>query len=349
MTSREQIPPKAPTARMAERRVVLVGFNGLQALDLVGPLEVFTKANAHAPQAGATPFRYEVITASPYGGQVGTNSGLQIADAVALADVPEAVDTLMVVGGAVDVLHGSPEEALLLDWIRGRAPAARRVASVCTGAFVLGVAGLLEGRRATTHWASCALLQQMCPTTTVVADAIFVADGNVFTSAGITAGIDLALALVEQDLGPAVALAVARDIVLYLRRPGGQSQFSASLAAQAQASDRFRELLAWIAENPTEDLGVLKLADRAAMSERNFGRLFKAQTGMTPSAYVELVRLDRAKMLLETTRWPLARVAERSGLGTVVTLIRAFNRRLGVTPEEYRSRFRLSPEVKSAS
>lgn len=345
MTRRERIPPKTSAARVGERRIVLVGFDGLQALDLVGPLEVFAKANSHAPLEGAAPFRYEVIIASPFGGRISTNSGLQIADAMPLAEVSQAVDTIMVAGGAVDVLRGSPEEALLVDWLRERAVPTRRVASVCTGAFFLGAAGLLEGRRATTHWASCAILQRMCPTTTVVADAIFVADGNVYTSAGITAGIDLALALVEQDLGPAVALAVARDIVLYLRRPGGQSQFSASLAAQAQASDRFRELLTWIAENPTENLGVLELADRAAMSERNFGRLFKTQTGMTPSAYVELVRLDRAKMLLETTRWPLARIAERSGLGTITTLIRAFNRRLGVTPEEYRSRFRLSPEV----
>lgn len=340
MTSDAQIPPNP--ARVAERRIVLVGFNGLQALDLVGPLEVFAKARERAPDVGAAPFRYEILVASAGGGLVDTTSGLQLASAVSLSDLPDDLDTIMVVGGAVDMLDGSDEGVTLVEWLRARAPSARRVASVCTGAFLLAAAGLLEGRRATTHWASCAILQRMCPTTTVVADAIYVADGNVYTSAGITAGIDLALALVEQDLGAAVALAVARDIVLYLRRPGGQSQFSASLAAQAQASDRFRELLAWIAENPTENLGVLELADRAAMSERNFGRLFKAQTGMTPATYVELVRLDRAKMLLETTKWPLARVADRSGLGTVATLIRAFNRRLGVTPEAYRARFRIA-------
>lgn len=342
MTSHEQIPPEPAAGRMGARRIVLVGFNGLQALDLVGPLEVFTKASNYAPDVGAAPFRYDVVISSPYGGKISTNSGLQIADAVPLAEVPANVDTILVVGGAVDVLHGSPEEAMLLAWLAERASDARRVASVCTGAFLLGLAGLLHGKRATTHWASCGQLQEMCPSITVVPDAIYVSDGNLFTSAGITAGIDLALALVEQDLGPRVALAVARDLVLYLRRPGGQSQFSASLAAQAQASDRFRHLLAWIAENPTENLGVLELADRAGMSDRNFGRLFKSQTGMTPSVYVELVRLDRAKMLLETTKWPLARVAERSGLGTVATLIRAFNRRLGVTPEAYRARFRIS-------
>jgi transcriptional regulator GlxA family with amidase domain len=346
MTSREQNPPEPPD-RVSHRRVVLVGFNGAQALDLVGPLEVFTKASLHAAGGGADPFRYEIVIASPHGGKISTTSGLQIADSLPLADVPGVIDTVMMVGGAVQRLEGEPEEAMLLEWLRARAPAARRVASVCTGAFLLGLAGLLSGKRATTHWASCRKLQELCPSATVVADAIYVSDGNIYTSAGITAGIDLALALVEQDLGPRVALAVARDLVLYLRRPGGQSQFSASLAAQAQASDRFRDLLAWIAENPIENLGVLELADRAGMSERNFGRLFKAQTGTTPATYVELVRLDRAKMLLETTRWPLARVAERSGMGTVATLIRAFNRRVGVTPEAYRARFRLSPEKQS--
>lgn len=331
--------------RIARKRVVLVGYNGLQSLDLCGPLEVFTKAKDKAPEVGAAPFRYEILVASPDGGVIVTNSGLQIANVARLSDLPDDIDTIVVLGGSVAGLEGTDEGTRIVEWLRERANGARRVTSVCTGAFLLGVAGLLEQKRATTHWAACATLQGMCPSTTVVADAIYVSDGNVYTSAGITAGIDLALALVEQDLGPTVALAVARDMVLPLRRPGGQSQYSASLAAQAQASDRFRELLTWIAENPTKKLGVPELANRAAMSERSFARLFKAQTGMTPSTYVELVRLDQAKMLLETTRWPLARVADRAGLGTAASLIRAFNRRLGVTPEEYRSRFRLTSET----
>lgn len=335
-------------ARLGTRTVLLVGFNGMQALDLIGPLEVFTKANVHAPVGGMAPFRYEVVIAAARGGLIDTNSGLRIAAAVPLGRVTGALDTIMVTGGSVDALQGSREGSALLHWLAANAHRARRVASVCTGAFILGAARLLEGRRATTHWASCGRLQEMFPSTTVVADAIYVSDGNVYTSAGVTAGIDLALALVEQDLGAEVALAVARDLVLYLRRPGGQSQFSANLAAQAQASDRFRELLNWIGEHPTEDLRVPALADRAAMSERNFGRLFKAQTGMTPSTYVELVRLDRAKMLLETSNWPLARIAERSGLGTVPTLIRACHRRLGVTPEQYRARFRLPTMERAA-
>lgn len=313
----------------------------MQALDLVGPLEVFTKANAHAPTQGAMPFRYTLMFAAPRGGTVATNSGLQLAGALPLAKLTGPLDTLVVAGGSVDALAGTKEGTALLHWLASNARRPRRLSSICTGAFLLGAAGLLEGRRATTHWASCTRLQEMFPGTEVVSDAIYVADGNVYTSAGVTAGIDLALALVEQDFGAEVALAVARDLVLYLRRPGGQSQFSANLAAQAQASDRFRELLSWIGEHPAEDLSVPVLANRAAMSERNFGRLFKNQTGMTPATYVEFVRLDRAKMLLETSQWPLARIAARSGLGTVPTLIRAFHRRLGVTPEQYRARFRL--------
>ena len=334
-------PPQAPEGRMARRTIALLGFNGMQALDLVGPMEVFAKADLHSPATGPAPFRYGLVVASVHGGVLSSNSGLHLADTVALADLPEELDTIVVAGGSVDALPGTTEGAALRDWIAAHAGRARRVASVCTGAFIIGAAGLLEGRRATTHWGACNQLQEMFPSSTVVPDSIYVADGNVYTSAGVTAGIDLALALVEQDLGAEVALKVARELVLYLRRPGGQSQFSASLAAQAQATDRFRDLLNWIAEHPTTDLGVSVLAERVAMSERTFGRAFKLQTGMTPSTYVELVRLDRAKLLLETSRWPLARIAERSGLGTAPTLIRAFQRRLGVTPEQYRERFRL--------
>lgn len=335
----KQIRPNIARRRVGTRQIVLLGFDGMQALDLVGPMEVFAKAAAHAPATGVSPFRYGIVVASARGGRVDANSGLQLAGTTPLSKLPHPPDTVVVAGGSVDELLATRDGEVVLAWLSRIGARARRIASVCTGAFVLGAAGLLEGRRATTHWSSCGRLQQLFPSTTLVPDAIFVEDGNVYTSAGVTAGIDLALALVEQDLGPQVALAVSRDIVLFLRRPGGQSQFSASLAAQAQASERFRGLLAWIAEHPAEPLDVPALADRAAMSERNFGRLFKAQTGMTPADYVERVRLDHAKMLLESSDWPLARIAQRSGLGTSATLIRAFRRRLGVTPEQYRQRF----------
>jgi transcriptional regulator GlxA family with amidase domain len=230
----------------------------------------------------------------------------------------------------------------LLEWVVSRTPQTRRVASICTGAFLLGACGLLDGRRATTHWSSTGMLEAMLPNTEVVPDAIFVGDGHIFTSAGVTAGIDLSLAFVEQDCGAQVALDAARDLVLYLRRVGGQSQFSTSLAAQAKAANGLRAILTWIEEHPDGDLSVPSLADRAAMSERSFARAFLAETGMTPAKYVELVRLDRAKQLLETTNWPRARIADRSGLGSAATLARTFRRRLGTTPEDYRARFRIA-------
>jgi transcriptional regulator GlxA family with amidase domain len=322
------------------RNTVLVGFEHMQALDLVGPLEVFVKANTHAAaKAGHATYAPHIATVR--GGTVTTNSGLELAGTVALETLPENLDTILVAGGSIEAFQAEPDCANLIAWLVDAAPKARRIASICTGAFLLGTAGLLDGRRATTHWNACADLARLFGATQVVPDAIFVADGPIYSSAGVTAGIDLALALVEQDLGPQIALAVARDLVLPLRRSGGQSQFSASLAAQAQASDRLRNLLEWIAEDPTRDLSIPALADHVAMSERNFGRQFKAQTGVTPSDFVEAVRLDRAKMLLETADWPLARVAERSGFGSLSTMIRAFRRRLGLTPELYRARFRL--------
>lgn len=319
-----------------------MAFEGFQLLDVAGPLEVFNKANQHLPATTAAPFRYELIVASPAGGAITSSSGLQIAGTRALADLNEPLDTVMIAGGPEVALRNVGTSTGLLDWIARRAPGTRRVASVCTGAFLLGTCGLLEGRRATTHWSAAKALEAMLPSTEVVADAIFIGDGHVFTSAGVTAGIDLALAFVEQDCGPTVALNTARELVLYLRRVGGQSQFSASLAAQAKAADGLRALVAWIEEHPEADLSIPALADRAAMSERTFARAFLAETGMTPARFVELVRLDRAKHLLETTRWPLARVAHRSGVGSAATLARTFRRRLGITPQDYRDRFRLA-------
>lgn len=324
------------------RRVALVAFEGFQLLDIAGPMEVFSKANHHLPKTTAEPFRYELIVASPAGGAITSSSGLPVAGTRALADLHEPLDTVIVAGGPEAALRSVGTGTGLLDWIAQRAPGTRRVASVCTGAFLLGVCGLLEGRRATTHWSAAKALETMLPSTEVVADAIFVGDGHIFTSAGVTAGIDLALAFVEQDCGPAVALNTARELVLYLRRVGGQSQFSASLAAQANAADGLRAIVAWIEEHPEADLSVPALAGRAAMSERTFARAFLAETGMTPARFVELVRLDHAKQLLEATRWPLARVAHCSGLGSAATLARTFRRRLGITPQDYRDRFRLA-------
>ncbi len=206
-------------------------------------------------------------------------------------------------------------ETDLIAWIADRAPRTRRIASVCTGAFLLGASGLLDGRRATTHWSATTLLASLFPKADVVADAIFIGDGHIHTSAGVTAGIDLSLAFVEQDCGPGVALSTARELVLYLRRVGGQSQFSASLAAQAQAANGLRDLLAWIAEHPAEDLSIPQLAERAGMSARTFARAFSAETGMTPAVTSSWCGWIAPNSCSETTKWPLARVADRSGSG----------------------------------
>jgi transcriptional regulator GlxA family with amidase domain len=224
-------------------------------------------------------------------------------------------------------------------WVKRAAGRSRRVASVCTGAFMLARAGLLDGRRAATHWASTEELARRHPLVTVDPDAIFVRDGDVWTSAGVTAGMDLALALVEDDLGRKVALDVARWLIVFVRRPGGQSQFSSHLRAQAAEREPLRELQEWMAAHVDADLSVPLLAARACMSERNFARAFAREVGMTPAAYVEGLRVDHARVRLETTGQKLEAVARDCGFGTVETMRRAFHRRLGVGPADYRDRF----------
>lgn len=338
-----QLPTSEPTApaRGATRRIAIVGYEGFQLLDVAGPAEVFAKANDFMPTLAASPVHYEIVVASPAGGSIRSSSGLEISGTVPIEALDPDIDTLLISGGPEGPVRRAAEDTALLPWLATRAPGVRRVASICTGAFLLGASGLLDGRRATTHWSSTRMLETMLPRTEVVPDAIFVGDGHIFTSAGVTAGIDLSLAFVEYDCGPQVALRTARELVLYLRRVGGQSQFSSSLAAQASASEGLQTLVTWIAGHPEADLSIPVLADRALMSERTFARAFRAQTGMTPARYVELVRLDRAKQLLESTRWPLARIAERAGLGSASTLVRAFRKHLGTTPEGYRERFRI--------
>jgi transcriptional regulator GlxA family with amidase domain len=248
------------------------------------------------------------------------------------------IDTLIVAGGTGT--RRAEEGDKLVEWLKGAAKRSRRVTSVCTGAFLLAKAGLLDGRRATTHWASCADLAERYPEVTVEPDPIFVRDGNVATSAGVTAGMDLALALVEEDLGRETALEAARWLVLFLKRPGGQAQFSAQLAAQTADRAPLRELQAWIPDHLDEDLSVPALARRTAMSERNFARAFRRETGMTPAAYVEAARVESARIALEAGDLPVETVARHAGFGTVETMRRAFRRRVGVSPVDYRSRFR---------
>ncbi len=258
------------------------------------------------------------------------------------ACAPDAVagpiDTLLVPGG-LGTAQALGDTAYLAA-VRALARRARRVASVCSGAYLLAEAGLLDGRRATTHWSECERFARRYPSVDVDADAIFVHDGNCWTSAGVTAGIDLALALVDDDLGRDVALTVARQLVVFMRRPGGQSQFSAQLASQAASRDWLRDLQAYIAEHTEADLSVAALAARCDMSERHLSRVFTRELGVTPAGYVERARVDIARGVLEQTALGLDAVAGASGFGSVETLRRAFQRSVGVAPSDYRARFR---------
>jgi len=312
------------------KRIVIVAFDDVQALDVTGPSEVFSLA-ARARTVGT--YSIDLLTAT--GAAIRTSSGLTLEPHGPLDN--REIDTLVIPGGKGT--RAAAQDEKLIAWIRTAARRSRRVTSVCTGAFLLARAGLLDGRRATTHWAACNALQRQHPTIEVDPDPIFVRDGNVYTSAGVTAGIDLALALVEEDLGPQAALAVARSLVLFVKRPGGQAQFSAGLRSQTASHRRIRELQQWIGGNLTDDLSVPALAARCHMSERNFSRVFARQVGSTPAAYVESLRIERARLLLETTEHQLEHIAAESGFGTVETLRRSFARRLHASPSDYRRRF----------
>lgn len=320
------------------RRVVFVTYPRITALDLVGPHEVFTAAAEIARRTDRDSDAYAVVVAAATAGPIRTTRGPAIVADRALDSVRGAIDTLVVVGGeGAEDAAGDPK---LVDWVARAATRSRRVTSVCSGAFVLAAAGLLDGRRATTHWAACDRLARAYPLVTVEPDPIFVEDGNVWTSAGVTAGMDLALALVEADLGREVALLTARHLVLFVQRSGGQAQFSAQLGAQLAERDPLRELQISIAEHPDGDYRVERLASRVAMSPRHFARVFRAEVGCPPAVYVERARVEVARRLLETTGLSVDGVARAAGFGTVETMRRAFSRRVGASPSEYRDRFR---------
>jgi len=314
-------------------------FPQLQVLDAVGPLEVFARANQvwrERDERAADP--YELLLVASNAGPVATSTGFALVAPLALADVRGALDTLVVAGG--NGVFAAGRDRALMRFLARHAARARRVASVCTGAFLLAEAGLLDGLRVTTHWSACDLLQRRYPKLRVDPDPIFVREGRIWTSAGVTAGMDLALALVEDDLGRDVALAVARRLVLYLKRPGGQTQFSAQLALQSADRDALRDLQAWMAEHPEADLSVEALARRAAMSPRNFARVFTRQVGRTPARYVEELRVEAARRRLEESDDGVDAIAAQTGFGSAETLRRAFHRVLHVNPTAYRSRFR---------
>ncbi|MGW5634127.1 GlxA family transcriptional regulator [Streptomyces sp. NPDC003832] len=315
---------------MAQRTVLLVLFDGVQSLDVTGPLEVFTGAEVQVPGS------YRIRTASLDGAPVRTSSGLTLVPDAALDPHTPDPHTLVVPGG-----RGTRDpDARLTDWLREHGPRAERLVSVCTGAILLAEAGLLDGRRVTTHWAYSAKLARDHPELEVDPDPIYIRDGTVSTSAGVTSGIDLALALVEEDLGREVALTIARHLVVFLRRPGNQAQFSAQLAAQTARREPLRDVQQWITEHPAADLGVETLAARAGLSSRHFARAFRAETGTTPGRYVDRVRLEHARRLLEDTAGGVEEISRASGYGTPEAMRRAFLKALGAAPAEYRRRFR---------
>lgn len=319
------------------RRIVILTFPDGQALDVIGPLEVFAGAAEALQRQGATRPGYQISIAAASRRPLRMSSGVSLVPDRALAEVPRDLDTLIIAGG-----RGARRAAALPEIVVGvarLARRARRVASVCTGTFVLAAAGLLDGRRATTHWAYCDQLAAAHPAITVERDPIYVRDGAIWTSAGVTAGMDLALAMVEDDLGRDLAMLVARHLVMFVRRAGGQSQFSAQLAVQTAEREPIRELQAWISDHPDAALDVPALAGRAAMSVRHFTRVFRAQVGVSPASYVERIRVETARRLLETTARSIEAVAAAAGFGTPESLRRAFARGVGLSPREYRARF----------
>ncbi|WLQ62710.1 GlxA family transcriptional regulator [Streptomyces sp. NBC_01201] len=317
---------------MKQRSVLVVLFEGVQSLDVSGPAEVFAGAS-RLPGVS-----YDLRTASLDGAPVRCSSGLTLVPDGTLADAPEP-DLLLVPGGAGT---RTPDPALV-EWIRAHGPRARQLVSVCTGALLLAEAGQLDGHRVTTHWSVCETLARRYPAVRVDPDPIFVRDGRLATSAGVTAGIDLALALVEEEHGRDVALTVARHLVVFLRRPGNQAQFSAQLSAQTAVREPLRGVQHWITGHPDADLSVEALAARAGLSPRHFARAFRTETGLTPGRYVERVRLEQARRLLEDTADGVVGISRASGYGTPEAMRRAFVKALGTAPSEYRRRFRSHP------
>lgn len=326
-----------PNSRQQPRLVLFVAFPRMGLLDLTGPQTVFWAASKRMLERGLP--AYERHTVSQHGGLVQTVEGV-VLDTVSFAEFAgRAIDTI-VVPGAPEIEIVLDESCSTVDWVREASALARRTASVCTGAFLLAQAGLLHGKRVATHWAMSDLLEQRFPSLDVDRDAIFVCQQAIWTSAGVTAGIDLALALVEADCGRAVAMDVARELVVFMKRPGGQAQYSELLQAQSKDSAAFDDLHAWLSDNlDNSGISVDSLAERVRMSSRNFSRVYKAKTGRAPGKAVELFRVEAARRMLEHSDNNLDQIARQCGFGDEERMRVTFQRNLGVTPSDYRKRF----------
>jgi transcriptional regulator GlxA family with amidase domain len=315
----------------------MLAYPEVQILDVVGPLEIFNVATQILRNDDPDALGYKTEIVAAQAGEIQTSGGMRLVADRRLGSVRSPVDTLLVPGGTGS--RKAVGDAALIGWIRRTAERANRVASVCTGTLLLAEAGLLDGQRVTTHWAYAAELARRYPKLSVDPDPVYLNNGKVYTSAGVTAGMDLALALVEEDFGREIALLVARYVVLFLRRPGGQSQFSTQLALQVADREPIRELQAWIADHLAEDLSVETLAGRSGMSPRNFSRVFTREISMTPARYVEQARVEAARLRLEDSHCTIEGVASDCGFGSAETMRRAFQRHVRVAPAEYRSRF----------
>ena len=321
------------------RTIVFLAAPGTQILDVAGPFQIFVRAaELFVQERPAQKTPYKVLMASSTSRRsVVTNCGLVLTGTETFRTLNGPIDTLLVAGGT-GVENAARDEELLF-WLRKTAQRVRRVGSICTGAFLLASAGLLDGKRAATHWKWAADLANKFKHTIVDPDPIYIRDGNTYTTAGVTAGMDLALALVEEDLGASMALKVARELVLYLRRAGGQSQFSGALSLQASDRKQIEEIRSWALDNLGQELSVEKLAAKAGMSPRNFARVFLKDTGTTPARFVERLRVEAARRRLEESHDKLEKVANDCGFGSIQALRRSFLRVLHVPPNDYRRRF----------
>jgi transcriptional regulator GlxA family with amidase domain len=321
------------------KTIAFLGLDGTQILDITGPFQVFVRAaeiylRSHPKQNPP----YKVLLAGTTGSRmILTNCGLSLTATDTFRSLPAPIHTLLIAGGTE--VEKETHDKELIAWLRKVSPRVQRLGSICTGAFLLASAGLLDGKRAATHWKWTKELARRFKKITVDAEPIYIRDGNIYTTAGVLAGMDLALALVEEDLGASVALEVARELVMYMRRAGGQSQFSTALALQASDRKQIEELRGWVIDHLCSDLRVENLADRAGMSPRNFARVFAKETGITPARFIERIRVESGRRRLEESHDDLEKIARDCGLGSVQGLRRSFLRVLRVAPSEYRRRF----------